>query len=84
MRKWGNSLAIRIPNEVSSRANLGEGVELEMHVTENNEVLLRQAFPATDEQVALREHFLKLREQCKPGLLNHEETFSKPGGDEII
>jgi antitoxin MazE len=84
VRKWGNSLAIRIPNEVSTRANFSDGAELEMILTENNEVLLRPAFPPADEQAALREHFLRLRSQCKPGMRNHEETFNKPDGDEII
>lgn len=84
VRKWGNSLAIRIPNEVTSRVNFGEGVEVEMIVTEANEVLLRSAFPAADDQVALRQHFLKLREQCKTGKSAHEEVFNGPAGDEII
>jgi len=83
VRKWGNSLAIRIPNEVTSRVNFGEGVAVEMLVTEANEVLLRSAFPTVDDQVALRQHFLKLRAQCKTATA-HEEAFNEPVGDEIF
>ena len=83
VRKWGNSLAIRIPLEVINRVNFGEGVEVEMLVTEANEVLLRPAFPAADDQVALRQHFLKLRAQCKTAT-PHEEVFNEPAGDEIL
>lgn len=83
VRKWGNSLAIRIPNEVISRVNFGEGVEVEILVTEANEVLLRSAFPAADDQVALRQHFLNLRAKCKTAAA-HEEAFSESAGDEIL
>jgi len=84
VRKWGNSLAIRIPNEVTSRVNFSEGVEVEMLVTEANEVLLRSAFSAADDQVALRQHFLKLRAQCIKTTRAHEEVFNEPVGDEIF
>jgi len=84
IRKWGNSLAIRIPNEVTSRVNFREGVEVEMLVTEANEVLLRSAFPAADDQMSLRQHFLKLRAQCVSGKSAHEEVFNEPAGDEMI
>lgn len=83
VRKWGNSLAIRLPNEVISRVNFSEGVEVEMLVTEANEIVLRSAFPAADDQVALRQHFLKLRAQCK-AVATHEEVFDEPVGDEIF
>jgi antitoxin component of MazEF toxin-antitoxin module len=84
VRKWGNSLAVRIPQEVSELVKFSDGVEIEMYVTENKEVLLRTAFPAADDQKALRKHFLSLRAKCKPGMVAHEEMFAEPMGDEII
>jgi len=84
IRKWGNSLAIRIPNEVISRAKLDEGIEMELLVNDANELLLRPAYPDSDDQVALRQHFLKLRSQCKPDREPHQEAFGMPMGDENI
>jgi antitoxin component of MazEF toxin-antitoxin module len=85
VRKWGNSLAIRIPHEVTERVKFDDGVQVEMLVTENKEILLRPAFPAADDQDALRKHFLALRAQCKPGMAAaHEEAFAEPMGDEIF
>lgn len=84
VRKWGNSLAVRIPQEVSELVKFADGVEIEMYVTENKEVLLRPAFPAADDQEALRKHFLSLRAKCKPGMVAHEEIFDEPMGDENI
>jgi antitoxin component of MazEF toxin-antitoxin module len=84
IRKWGNSLAVRIPQEVSELVKFADGVEIEMHVTQNKEVLLRPSFPAADDQEALRKHFLLLRAKCKPGMTAHEEIFTEPMGDEII
>ena len=84
VRKWGNSLAVRIPQDVSELVQFADGSEIEMYVTENKEVLLRPAFPSADNQEALRKHFLMLRAKCKPGIVAHKEIFSDPMGDEII
>ncbi|WP_248929246.1 AbrB/MazE/SpoVT family DNA-binding domain-containing protein [Paenibacillus hamazuiensis] len=84
VRKWGNSLAVRIPQEISELVKFADGVEIEMYVTENKEVLLRPAFPAADDQEALRKHFLSLRSKCKPGMTAHEEIGDEPIGDEVI
>jgi len=84
VRKWGNSLAVRIPQEVSELVKFVDGVEIEMYVTENKEVVLRHALPAADDQEALRKHFLLLRAKCKPGMVVHEDIFTEPMGDEII
>jgi antitoxin component of MazEF toxin-antitoxin module len=84
VRKWGNSLAVRIPQEVSELVQFADGVEIEMCVTENKEVLLRPAFPTADNQDDLRNHFLTLRAKCKPGTNAHKEMFAEPMGDEII
>lgn len=84
VRKWGNSLAIRIPQEVSELVKIVDGAEVDMFVTEDKEILLRPAFPAADDQDALRKHFLSLRAKCKPGIAAHDETFADPMGDETI
>jgi antitoxin component of MazEF toxin-antitoxin module len=52
VRKWGNSLAIRLPHEVTDRVNFDDGFQVEMLVTENKEILLRPAFPAANDQDA--------------------------------
>lgn len=84
VKKWGNSLAIRILLELSKQVQLNEGTEVGLAISENNEIILKLLTPAPDDQAALRAHFLKLRTQCKPGMENHEETFALPIGDEII
>lgn len=84
VRKWGNSLAIRLPVEVTKLVNFEEGIELDIFVSENKEIVLRPTFPAADDQEALRAHFLALRAKCKSGMRNHEEVFAKPMGDEIF
>ncbi|MBW4536600.1 MAG: hypothetical protein RLZZ499_2596 [Cyanobacteriota bacterium] len=37
--KWGNSLAIRIPKNLSDQINLKEGMTVSIKVTENNLVI---------------------------------------------
>lgn len=39
VKKWGNSLAIRIPNSIAERFSIEQGTELEMRV-EDNEIKL--------------------------------------------
>jgi antitoxin component of MazEF toxin-antitoxin module len=84
VKKWGNSLAIRIPLKLSKQVNLNVGTEISLAISENNKIILKPLTPAPDDQAVLRAHFLKLRNQCKPGMENHEEMFADPMGDEII
>lgn len=84
VRKWGNSLAVRIPKEVSQLVKFDDGIEVEMYVNENREVLLRPVYPNAEDQEALRKHFLSLRRKCKPDMDTHDEVFDEPMGDEII
>lgn len=37
--KWGNSLAVRIPQNVAKEINLAEGIELDMTVVEGTLVI---------------------------------------------
>lgn len=84
VRKWGNSLAVRIPQEVSEIVHFTDGVDIEMLVTEDKEVLLRPAYPPAEDQDDLRKHFLSLRVKCTPGMATHEDAVTEPVGDEII
>lgn len=85
VRKWGNSLALRIPQEISELLKYKDGVNVEMYVNDKEqELVLRTVFPDANDQVALREHFLSLRAKCKPEMETHKEIFEEPKGDEII
>ncbi|MFY0543131.1 AbrB/MazE/SpoVT family DNA-binding domain-containing protein [Brevibacillus sp. H7] len=83
IRKWGNSLALRIPSEVVKLTKLGDGVEVGFHVSDKGEVVIRPVFPAADNQDDLRALFLSLRGTSKPGVRSHDESY-EPVGDEII
>lgn len=85
VRKWGNSLAVRIPQEVSELAKFKDGVEIDMFVTDNGEVVLKTTYPAQNDQKSLRKHLLTLRAKSKAAGINpHSEMFADPVGDEII
>ncbi|WP_176444869.1 AbrB/MazE/SpoVT family DNA-binding domain-containing protein [Paenibacillus herberti] len=83
IRTWGNSLALRIPVEVSKVAKLNEGTEIGFHVADNGELVLRPAFPASNDQQSLRELFLSLRGSSKSDVRSHGDV-EEPMGDEII
>ncbi|NMO96458.1 AbrB/MazE/SpoVT family DNA-binding domain-containing protein [Paenibacillus lemnae] len=84
MKSWGNSLAVRIPSEVAKQAKLSEGTNVNFHVSEDGNIVLRPAYPAADDQEGLRALFLSLRGSSKSGIKAHEEEFVEPVGDEII
>jgi antitoxin component of MazEF toxin-antitoxin module len=84
VRKWGNSLAVRIPQDVSEQVKFADGVEIEMFVTEENELVLRQATPVDEYDFEeCRRMFEELRLQCKPDTARHEEMFAEPAGKEV-
>jgi antitoxin component of MazEF toxin-antitoxin module len=84
VRRWGNSLAVRIPQEVANRVGFEDGLEVQLIVNENREVTMKHNFPAADDQDTLRKHFLALREKCKESADRREEVFAEPMGDEIL
>ncbi|MFB5761772.1 AbrB/MazE/SpoVT family DNA-binding domain-containing protein [Paenibacillus medicaginis] len=84
IRKWGKDLALLLPSKLANHVNFKDGVEVELIVTENKEVILRPLYPASDDQAALRAHFLALRSLCKPRADKHKEMFDGPMGDELI
>jgi antitoxin component of MazEF toxin-antitoxin module len=84
VRKWGNSLAVRIPQDVSELVKFADGVEIEMFVTEEKELVLRQTNPIDEYNLdECRRMFEELRAQCKPGKERHEEVFAEPVGNEV-
>ncbi|NLU52496.1 MAG: AbrB/MazE/SpoVT family DNA-binding domain-containing protein [Clostridiaceae bacterium] len=38
-QKWGNSLGIRIPKEAAERIGIGQGSEMELYISENEEAI---------------------------------------------
>lgn len=85
IRKWGNSLAVRIPQKIAEQAKITEGTQVEMYVTSANEVMVRRAYPDANDQRALRKHLLALRAKSKEmGIKSHHEMFAEPVGEELI
>jgi len=41
LKKWGNSFGFIIPKKILEKANITEGQEIDVQVTENNEVILK-------------------------------------------
>jgi antitoxin MazE len=84
LSKWGNSSAVRIPNQVLKRLNLEEGAELEILVTPENEILLRPKTKPQESNEELRAHLRNLLSQIKPKSQRHEEIDLGIEGDELI
>ncbi|MFS1511057.1 AbrB/MazE/SpoVT family DNA-binding domain-containing protein [Chengkuizengella sp. SCS-71B] len=42
VQKWGNSLAVRIPKNIAENISIEQGTEIEMSVTENQNIILKQ------------------------------------------
>jgi antitoxin MazE len=78
LKRWGNSLAVRIPANVALEASFTEGQEVDVQV-EDGQVLVR---PHTAIRRFSRERYLQqLREQT---LEPHETVdFGEPRGSEI-
>lgn len=85
LSKWGNSSAIRIPNQILKRLNLEEGAEIEIIVTPENNLLLRPARKQQQESNEdLRAHLKLLLSQIKPDSPRHEEIDVGIEGEELI
>ncbi len=74
VRKWGNSLALRIPKPFAEEAGLGEGGEVEVSVTDGKLV----AEPVRRPRFTLR----SLLSGVRPKLLHDAEDFGRPVGRE--
>jgi antitoxin MazE len=84
LSRWGNSSAVRIPNQLLKRLNLEEGTELEVVLTPENYILLRPAKPLQESNAELRDHLQMLLSKIKPDSPRHAEVDLGIEGDEII
>lgn len=84
LSKWGNSSAIRIPNQFLKRLNLEEGAEIEIMLTPDNDILLRPLMKPQESNEELRAHMRSLLSKIKPGSQRHDELDLGIEGDELI
>ncbi|MGG4482287.1 AbrB/MazE/SpoVT family DNA-binding domain-containing protein [Paenibacillus illinoisensis] len=81
LRKWGNSIAICIPNQVLKRLNLEESSEIEILVTADNELLLRPKNKLTNSNEELRSHLKTLLSKVKEDKRHDEIDFGTEGNE---
>ncbi|MGF7049492.1 antitoxin MazE [Paenibacillus sp. DS2015] len=84
LRKWGNSSAVRIPNQLLKRLNLEDGAEMLIMVTPENDILLRPTTKPQESNEELRNHLKILLSRIKPDAPRHEEFELGIEGDELI
>jgi antitoxin MazE len=84
LSKWGNSSAIRIPNQLLKQLNLEEGTEMQILVTPDKDILLRPMIKPQDSNEELREHMRQLLSKIKKNPACHEEIDLGVEGDELI
>ncbi len=75
LTKWGNSLAIRIPQPIARQAGLNEGDEVSLGLTNEGHLLLRSVSP----KYSLEE----LVSQITPGNRHGETEWGPPQGNEV-
>ncbi len=76
VQKWGNSLAIRIPQALAGQLDVCEGTAVELHVREG-ELVVRPSLP---KKLSLGE----LLKNCKPSQLHGETDFGADVGREVL
>ena len=76
IRKWGNSLALRIPKAVASEVNLSEGSEVTLAAIDGRLVVT----PVTDRRYKLEE----LLSAVSKSNLHTEVDFGRPAGKEQL
>jgi antitoxin MazE len=84
LSKWGNSSAIRIPNQFLKHLNLEEGAEMQIMLTPENDILLRPTVKPQESNEELRAHLKLLLSKIKPDSPRHEEIDLGIEGDELI
>ncbi|WP_036710606.1 AbrB/MazE/SpoVT family DNA-binding domain-containing protein [Paenibacillus pinihumi] len=82
LSKWGNSSAIRIPNQILKRLNLEDGAEIEIILTPENELLLRPVKNSNANE-ELRNHLKSLLAEIKPGSTHEEIDFGVEGDEKL-
>lgn len=76
VQKWGNSLAIRIPQALAGQLDVCEGPAVELHVRKG-ELVVR---PRAAKKISLE----KLLKNCKPSQLHGETDFGFEVGREVL
>lgn len=84
LSKWGNSCAVRIPNQLLKRLNLEDGAEMQIIVTPENDILLRPMKKPQESNEELRAHMSMLLSKIKSDSPRHEEIDLGIEGDELI
>lgn len=64
--KWGNSSAVRIPNQVLKQLGLEEGAKLDVLITPDNNILLQPQNKPEESGEQLRAHLDRLLSKVKP------------------
>ncbi|MHA7582355.1 AbrB/MazE/SpoVT family DNA-binding domain-containing protein [Paenibacillus vandeheii] len=83
LSKWGNSSAIRIPNQLLKHLNLEEGSEIEILVTADNELLLRPKNKPEESNEELRNHLKNLLSKVKQDTRHEEIDFGTEGNERL-
>lgn len=81
LSKWGNSSAIRIPNQLLKHLNLEEGSEIEILVTADNELLLRPKTKPEESNEELRNHLKNLLSKVKQDTRHKVIDFGTEGNE---
>lgn len=76
IQKWGNSLAIRIPQTLAGQLSVEEGAAVDLQVRDG-ELVIR---PIRSKKLSLSE----LLKDCRPSQLHGETDFGADVGREVI
>jgi antitoxin MazE len=76
IQKWGNSLAIRIPQTLAGQLQVEEGAAVVLHVRDG--VLIVR--PVRSKKLSLGE----LLKNCRPSQLHGETDFGPDVGREVV
>lgn len=74
VRKWGNSLALRLPQNVAADLNIVEGATVSL-VIEDHSLVVKPA--------RKRYRLADLLAQMEPKMQRPESDWGKPEGDEV-
>ena len=80
VKKWGNSLAVRLPRELVSSLGLTDGTPVQLEVTEDGELLLR---PARSRRRPGAPSLDTLLEGVTPETIHREVDWGEPRGAEV-
>lgn len=76
IKRWGNSVAVRIPRQILDRANLEEGANVEIILEKEGEIKLR----AIRKHVSIYELFADYNDKY---FQTEEIDWGKPQGNEV-